>query len=332
MDAERNWVSPELEQISNSLIPQDLLPNYLCEFIDHVTRCVESNSYLTDFLKRAQNESFETFERSVSDEADDVIPNVVIYAIVLENLTSAMLNDWKIIEVCEIIWARERKTKSRLGHHLGVWSAMFVIKLSSVENAINRFIKFEKKGTLPWKFGRFFVSINILEAAAAELANRFRYNAATGKILADHRPGHRYHNKTTQAGPTVWSDDGKLVLFQMPYPRLWADLYTTWNLAFVNQLVDAPFAMTKLLIPAVNDYAHNPPSYIHRRAMALYIQLHFVGFRSWDYDLQGKKRIDWRDRKLTNYWGKVNYENALKYNQLASLPADDNETRLPPEE
>jgi len=63
-------------------------------------------------------------------------------------------------------------------------------------------------------------------------------------------------------------------LLRFALPRRWADLYTTWNLAFVSHYGDFPYLMTKLLIPQVNGYQDSPEEYIYNRLLALYCQLH----------------------------------------------------------
>ena len=53
----------------------------------------------------------------------------------------------------------------------------------------------------------------------------------------------------TGAGPTRLSLDGKTLGLFYPFGRQWADLYTTWNLAFVTNFRNWPYMMVKLLIP-----------------------------------------------------------------------------------
>ena len=71
--------------------------------------------------------------------------------------------------------------------------------------------------------------------------------------MAKNRPGLKNDTRTHQ-GSTRVSYDGQRVEFRPPLPRQWADLYTTWNLAFVtnSELTKAwPYFFVKLLIPSV---------------------------------------------------------------------------------
>ena len=57
-------------------------------------------------------------------------------------------------------------------------------------------------------------------------------NVIAGKTLAMNRPGLE-ENKCTMAGPTTISKNGQMIEFRPPLPILWADLYESWNMAFV---------------------------------------------------------------------------------------------------
>ena len=42
-------------------------------------------------------------------------------------------------------------------------------------------------------------------------------------------------DKQTKAGPTSISENGQMVEFRPPLPGLWADLYSTWNMAYITR-------------------------------------------------------------------------------------------------
>ena len=68
-------------------------------------------------------------------------------------------------------------------------------------------------------------------------------------------PGGGENNTRTHQGPTTISDGGQTIEFRPPFPGLWADLYTTWNMAFVTipELSEAwPYWLVKLVIPSVS--------------------------------------------------------------------------------
>ena len=75
----------------------------------------------------------------------------------------------------------------------------------------------------------------------------------SGSVLAKHRPGMTNDTRTHQ-GPTSISCDGQKLELRPPLPLQWADLYSTWNMAFItnSELTLAwPYYMVKLLIPSV---------------------------------------------------------------------------------
>jgi hypothetical protein len=104
-------------------------------------------------------------------------------------------------------------------------------------------------------------------------------------------------------------------LLSFALPQRWADLYATWNLAFVSHYGDFPYLVPKLLIPQVNGYQDSPEEYIYNRLLALYCQLHFTGFGRVDLARQGRKAIDWHDEALTKLWSSVNRDSAGKYSE-----------------
>ena len=153
--------------------------------------------------------------------------------------------------------------------------------------------------------GPLALQLNILEATASDLLIKNNDNAKTGWILAMNKAGGK-PDPATGAGPTVWSDDKKAVCLCMPLPKKWADLYQTWNMAFVSKMSDYPYILPKLLIPQVADYKNNPTKYLYNRSIALYLYLNYSCF---DY-LEKKKKnipvINWRDETLTKIWSECN--------------------------
>jgi hypothetical protein len=99
----------------------------------------------------------------------------------------------------------------------------------------------------------------------------------------------------------------------MDFPEQWADLYSTWNLAFVSHYPEFPFVMVKLLIPFVANYQRHPEEYIYRRALALWVHLHHLYLGRADQARTGQEAIVWNDVELTKLWGRVNREAAVEY-------------------
>ncbi|MBI3038141.1 hypothetical protein HYY75_03675 [bacterium] len=306
LDVFGNWKAPELEAISDQLLPRDLDQVKVNKFVDLVAHYAETNVYLNDFLNKAANQDFPVLFSKVGKEGNVVFPDLVLFALALEKLTKAMRANWRVVEACHKIWLVERKTK-------GIFSLLkkpaYFIKLESVQKPITMYIKYNKTGQLPADFGSVILPLNILEAVAYDIAGGNYKNALAGKIAAKNKPGTKTANARTGQGPSVWAQDKQMILVNMPYPKQWADLYATWNMAFISQFDSAPYLFVKLLIPQVSDYQLASAEYIFNRAFALYTILNY------DYDEVGKA-TQWSDKSLTKFWGSVNKENAEKYEKL----------------
>ena len=99
-------------------------------------------------------------------------------------------------------------------------------------------------------FGINALSVNIMEAVLEDERNQNFDNAQAGVILAKF-PHTREHNNKTGSGPCHLSPS--LQGFECPQPLTlhWADLYSSWNLAFVSEFPDFVYYIPKLLIPSV---------------------------------------------------------------------------------
>ena len=94
-------------------------------------------------------------------------------------------------------------------------------------------------------------------------------NAETGKLLAKYVHT-KTHDNRTGSGPCQLSDNLQYFNCPQPLPQQWADLYSTWNLAFTTGFPDFVYYMPKLLIPSVGAYQNDTGSYIYPRIFALY--------------------------------------------------------------
>ena len=112
------------------------------------------------------------------------------------------------------------------------------------------------------------------------------------------------------AGPTKLSKNGKIIEYWPPLPKQWADLYTTWNLAYVTRYNAWPYYFAKLLIPSVSGYHEKPEGYLYPRVTALYA--HIIYAMTVYYKGHDGPKIDWTDA-LTHSWGRSNRENARDY-------------------
>ena len=72
-------------------------------------------------------------------------------------------------------------------------------------------------------------------------------NAEAGVILAKF-PHTREHNNRTGSGPCHLSPSRQFWECPQPLSLHWADLYSSWNLAFVSEFPDFVYYIPKLLI------------------------------------------------------------------------------------
>jgi hypothetical protein len=310
INEEGEWALPELEAISDFLLPGDITEEQTFDFIDRMASAADRNEYLVDFLNRAQNETFVDYMMKVEEEGDVVFPDVIAYAHALERLNIAMREDWRILRACRDFWKVEREIVG-ISEHGNLFEHT---KLASVEWPMNKFIEAHETNYVKYSFGKGILPINVLEAVAADALEGMGDNAATGGYLAKYIPGKRITDERTGEGPSTFSEDGKAILLNMALAGKWADLYTTWNLTFVSTY-SHPYIMVKLLIPSVNDYKDVPAEYIYNRAMALYTHIHWEAIRLVDFINAGKDEVLWPDEHLSKFWGKVNLENAKKYDR-----------------
>ena len=311
IDGAGRWQAEQLASLGDWLLGEDLDTDNAIELVDEAARCVDANPYLVEFLERAKGETFDRLGRKFRTEGATVLPSVVAYGLVLERLAQAMRNDWRLIDACREIWLRARLSED-MKEHLIVFERA---KVLSIDIAIHRVIEFHESGSVAPEFARVLLPMNIIEAMFEDIRLGNRDNAASAWPLVKDRPGSRAREAKTDGVAPRWSEDRKAILLSFALPRKWADLYATWNLAFVSHYGDFPYLMTKLLIPQVNGYRDSPEEYLYNRLLALYCHLHHMGFGRIDLARQGRDPIDWHDEALTKLWSNVNRESAEKYSR-----------------
>lgn len=310
IDKEEKWATPRLQKISQELLPSDLTEIKSKAFVDEMAKLAESNPYLMNFLKKAQNEKFEHLSEKVRMEGKIVFPDIIAYANVLERLTKAMYENPNIIEECSEVFRKAREGSNSFKYK----SLFHRVKFMSVQYPIRKIIiKCHKTGIVPAGMLGNVVALNILEAIIDDYISGYKNNARAGWSLAINRGGSKRYNPKTGAGPSCWSVDKKGICVSMPMPKKWADLYQTWNMAFVSNIPDYPYVIPKLFIPQVAAYQEKPTEYMYNRALALYLHLNHAAFNYANKLKMNESVIQWRDHKLTSLWGKSNAESAQKF-------------------
>jgi hypothetical protein len=275
-------------------------------FVDQVVGCAASNPYLTAFMAAARGRSFKVEGQG---DAATVLASAAGYAMVLDRLTRLVRGDSTVLRALRDHWVKRRKGFEK------VFNTFEVAKTLSVDMVIRIYLKNFKTKKVPHDDGRVGLPVNILEAALEDLRLGYRENARAGFLLSLHPPGEKRPNARTGAGPTGFSADGRAITYAPPLPRKWADLYSTWNMAFVSHYPNFPFFLAKLLAPQVLCYEKEPNQYMYNRVVALYAHIHYEAFTRLDRKARkpGTELIRWADADLTRLWSRVNLTSAKAY-------------------
>ena len=123
------------------------------------------NNYLYTFLSQLDVSKIKTLLENIESQGSMVLPDVVAYALVMENLNLEMTNDWKFLETCYKVWSNDS-----LRQHLTGFTA---IKTSSIEKAVIELVELLKtnKTSDDYIFGK-DVSFNIFQAMAQDLLEK----------------------------------------------------------------------------------------------------------------------------------------------------------------
>lgn len=309
LDEREAWRLPLLEDRARSLLPRHLDGVRLAGFVDMMADTASANPYLMSFLARAREKEFPVLRERVESEGAEILPDVVVHAVILDRLTTAMIDDYRISEALREYWKVEADARPTFWRTQSFFAQL---KTRSVNLAVDRFNRNHREGKVHPRSLGFTLPFNILEAVGADL-----FLAATGPREA--RAGHLANaraglslawNGPQGAGPARFSRDGKLLELQHREAKAWNDLYATWNMSFVTMTGRWPFFMTKLVIPSVNDHASDPGTYMNRRGLALETHMYLNGLQLMD---GSQREMDWTDPALRALWGVTNRESARDY-------------------
>lgn len=321
MNETGEWAHPLVATHGELLLPQARTPELFHRFIDEIHQGIVENSYLVRFLDALPAQIPAPQVMNVlplaRNTAREYLLALLAFAFCLDRLNLACRRDLALQEHVVDLYQRKRRGSNfyRFGN------LMPIIKLHSIELPLVRFLKAKKKGVLPPSFGKFILSLNIFEAALVDLLTGKRDNARATLPLIVFSPNFSGRKNFIPGAPSTFSPDGLALWMSPPEPRLWADLYQVWNMAFVSQFHLAPFLLAKLLIPSVSRYADRPAEYMHTRITALHLAMHFLDFAISDpklsVDLKGLGA--WAP-ELTTRWGEFNAGAARHYLQAIKKP------------
>lgn len=271
--------------------------------IERVRDAAALNPCLARFVEAAAGRSFAAFARP---ERRQVIPSALAYLVLLDRLTRALHDDWRLYAQVHAHYRAQRVGRAARGLR-----AFDRVKFATVEQVVARDVRSFERGLVDPAMGAVLVPLNVLEAIVEDLRLGHVDNARAGVALLVNRPCDAVDPRTG-LGPARFSADRKAIVFGLPLAQRWADLYTSWNLAFASHYERFPFPMAKLLAPAVLAYQSKPEEYLYHRRLALYLHLGFAAFGRAD----GRRpfpALDWSDRELTSLWGACNRESARAY-------------------
>ncbi len=273
--------------------------------IDRVRDAASLNPYLARFVMAASERSFVAFAHP---ERSAVVTSALSYLVLLDRLTRALHDDWRLYAQVHEHYRAQSAGRAARGLR-----AFDRVKFATVEQVVSRDIRAFERGTVDPAMGSVLVPLNVFEAIVEDLRLGYVDNARAGLTLLVNRPRDVADPRTGLA-PARFSADRGSIVFGLPLARQWADLYTTWNLAFSSHYERFPFPMAKLLTPPVLGYQSKPDEYLYFRRLALYLHLGFAAFGRAD----GRRpfpSLDWSDRELTTLWGACNRESAREYEE-----------------
>jgi hypothetical protein len=315
-DEHGQWATPRTAAIGARLIVGNLTLDAVNEFIDQTRRANEQNRYLMAFAEALQDEPLGAVIERLRLSESSVIPEVVGFAMALENLTAAFYSDVDLVDEVMEHWQKEGDKVSLLkGQDPG-----FRLKFRSVRSTLTRSREHVRSGRVPGKFGNARLRFNLLVVAAADFFSGQMANARTGYALSRYRPGNDTDARVG-AGPVHLAAGGRIVETGLPLAAAWADLYQCWNLAFGARFGSFPLYVCKLLIPRVAAFRDAPQQYIWNRVNALMIYLHFAAFASCDRRrgraddsvYYGEAWSAFAESGLHRLWGEVNYRCAVDF-------------------
>lgn len=295
MDSNNNWKSPLLEKISDRLISPNMDINNFNALIDQMVQHAGENPYLVKFLDKIEAKHCTDLAQKVEKEGTPVFSEAVALAMALQNLTKEEVTDTKVLKEVSRIFEEARQKEKIAYWDMGLFAGA---KLATVEDPVKKFIKFKEEGKPDSEFGKYYLPINIWEARMADLWMGNKDNADAGWALNQHPPASSsVFDPVLGTGPTTFSQTRETLEVRCARPKEWADLYATWNMAFVSQAYESPMILTKLLIPEVNNYKDRPAEYIMTRVFTLYSYLHYFIFKNAELKRTGEPHIEWNLNK-----------------------------------
>lgn len=306
-------VSPLQAQASTLLAATNVT-----EFLDQVQTCAEMSPYLGAAVDaiQASIDSGANFT-FMHDSNSHILANATLYGFALHRLTTLIFSDHNVLKA--IVEYYSQQSFIHKAEIAKVFSPFELAKFAGRDRRMLLNVGLLTYKQVPATLGRWELPITILEAAFENQIGPVPYqaNARVGVTLALTPGGSAVRNNKTDAGPTHLSEAQDDMLVFAPFPEKWADLYGTWNMAFVSQYRNFPFHLAKLLNPAVFCFHGRSPTsgadYLYRRNVALYIHSSFLAYSRRSGANLAWLDMDWSDSNFTQVWGDANQKSANSY-------------------
>ncbi len=304
--------------------------------VQRILGCARQNPYLNDVMADlekavAGGTSYPFVKLAAAPEGAHTLRQVLAYSVALDRVGVLVRNDWHALAELHARYLEVRADPSFSKRFAEVANLFERAKVLTVDPAITAYLEYLATHKVPVESGRLGLAVNIAEAALEDTRLGFRDNASAAVTLMVRPVGNReLVDPKTFEGPSRMSKDNKAILWSPPLPEKWADLYSTWNLAFVSHYPNFPFFFAKLLNPDVLCYHHlpdgersSPSEYVFHRVISLYLHIHFEILGRMD-QLEAKSQppVAWNDDGFTRLWAARNHQSAQAYACLVPHSAE----------
>lgn len=307
------WSSKQFQEIGEKLLPTSISAQDCINLITEMAHAARKNPYLCEAIETFNDDDIAAFKSKIQHESGAVLPDVVVYAMVLEKITTNLSQSTDLMKAADSIW-NEAKKPIFLPKYFSLFEVVKLYSLS-LEGTIDA-LRTHKVDPNCFRYG---LSINILEATLSDKWHGRHNNAYAGWILATNPAGGKY-NKYTGSGPAYISSsfEAPMLHIRTPFTKSWNDLYTCWNLSFVSSYKHFPYLMAKLLIPRVHDYSAAPTTWTFHRLISLYAHIHFELFSRVD-GAATPTTMNWKYKPLTRHFGAINAKNAEIFKKMVEM-------------
>jgi hypothetical protein len=297
------WVSPALQRMCDTLLPVTVTQSDFQILLDNMADAAGQNPYLNNVFEVLTDEKKFGIQDSFKMKIETAAPDLLTYAMVLNNMTKAMVANPDILASVNAEFDKHVIEQAAMG-----WAHK--VKYYSVRAAIQNSLAVHKSRDVPGDFSSFLLPLNIAEASVLDLFYGKSGNSKAGLSLIKHGPSNCV-DPVSGARPACFNKDQTAIALNMPFSEDWANLYAAWNLGFVASLSSFPYHAIKLLIPAVNAFHEEPGLYMYNRVCALYVHAHYLAMRQFKDPKFSE--VDYSDTTIAKIFSAVNYTNATLY-------------------